>query len=155
MDFNKKRNSPYLKATSEIVEEASELVGLNPEEGANHLDAFFMVIKDVINNDDRMPTLKMPIMGYFKPTLGGIRRTIRIAFRMYRAGRIPKKVLDYRIKKWWWIRDRIIREKRGENMWQLWRNIPRDWRKKDKEFAKLEKEVIDYYRNNRTPKSDY
>lgn len=127
--MNVKRNSNYLKQTENELKIAAEKAGLSIEEAQELLDDFFKIIRDFLN-DERMPSFYVPYLGKFMPTLGSIRRSLRLTFRMLKDGRIIKDIAIYRIKKFWPIRQRLIKERLNIPQYKHWRYIPTDWQKK-------------------------
>lgn len=121
-----KRNSPYLTQTESQIKESAESVGISLEDGKKIIDHFFRTFRYFLH-DDRMPTISIPIWGKITPTFGSIRRAIRASFRLFRSGRIPKRILEYRIKKFWPVRLRLIYEKRHARTFLFWHKVPRDW----------------------------
>ena len=121
-----RRNSPYLTQTEDQIREAAESVGMSLEDGKVILDDFFRTLRYFMH-DDRVPTIAIPIWGKITPTFGSLRRAIRAAFRMYRQNRIPRRILEYRIKKYWPIRLRLIYELKHHRTFLFWYKIPRDW----------------------------
>lgn len=121
-----KRASPYLKQTESQIEIAAKEAGITPEMGGQILDHFFRSVRSFIN-DDRMPAIMLPVWGKLTPTIGSIRRAIRLGFKMYRLGRIPKRILEYRVKRLWPIRLRLIYTKLKKETFKDWYKIPSNW----------------------------
>lgn len=126
--MNVRKNSNYLSQTKNQVKEAADLVGISEEEAGSLIDEFFLTLRDFLN-DERMPTFYVPYLGKFSPTLGSIRRSLGVTFKLYRSGAIPRDIAIYRIKKFWPIRQRLIKEKLGQKQHDLWRDIPVNWTK--------------------------
>lgn len=138
--MNVRKNSNYLNQTKDQVKSAAETVGLSEEQAGELIDEFFLIIKEFLN-DERMPTFYVPYLGKFSPTLGSIRRSLGITFKLYRSGAIPRDIAVYRIKKFWPIRQRLIKEKLGMVQHDHWRDIPSDWTKHGiKEFFEIAEE---------------
>lgn len=121
-----RRNSPYLTQTEEEIKKSAEEAGISLEDGKKVIDHFFRSFRYFLH-DDRMPTIVIPVWGKIKPTFGSIRRAIRSSFRLFREGRIPRRILEYRIKKYWPIRLRLIYEKLHHRTFLFWYKIPRNW----------------------------
>lgn len=140
--MNVKRNSNYLKQTENELKIAADKAGISIEEGQELLDDFFKIIRDFLN-DERMPSFHIPYVGRFNATLGSIRRSLRLTFRMFRDGRIIKDIAIYRVKKFWPIRQRLIKEKLGIPQYKHWRYIPSDWQKKG--IAEYHEKATNWY----------
>jgi hypothetical protein len=121
-----RRNSPYLTQTEPQIKEAAEAAGISLEDGKKILDHFFKTFRYFMH-DDRMPTISIPVWGKITPTFGSIRRAIRASIRMYRQNRIPKRILEFRIRKFWPIRLRLAYELKHHSTFLFWYKIPRDW----------------------------
>lgn len=126
--MNVRKNSNYLNQTKDQLKEAADKFGLTQEDSGKIVDDFFLCIREMLN-DERMPTFYIPYLGKFSPTIGSIRRSLRITFKLYRSGAIPREIAVYRIKKFWPIRQRLIKEKMGIPQHDLWRDIPQNWTK--------------------------
>ncbi len=140
--MNVRKNSNYLNQTKEQIKESAELVDITVESAEKIIDDFFLIIRDFLN-DERMPTFYVPYLGKFSPTIGSIRRSLRITFKLYRSGAIPRHIAVYRIKKFWPIRCRLIKEKMGNPQHDNWKNIPMNWQKDGiyKEYT----DALEYY----------
>lgn len=121
-----KRNSPYLTQTEPEIKQAAEAAGISLEDGKKIIDHFFRAFRFFMH-DDRMPTISIPVWGKITPTFGSLRRALRASFRLYRENKIPRRILEYRIKKFWPIRLRLIYEKKHHNTFLFWYKIPRNW----------------------------
>jgi hypothetical protein len=126
--LNVRKNSNYLNQTKDQVKEAAELAGISEEEAGKLIDEFFLVLRDFLN-DERMPTFYVPYLGKFSPTLGSIRRSLGVTFKLYRSGAIPRDIAVYRVKKFWPIRQRLIKEKLKQPQHDNWKFIPMNWTK--------------------------
>jgi hypothetical protein len=135
--LNVRKNSNYLNQTKEQVKECSDLFNISLDEGNKIIDDFFLVLRDFLN-DERMPTFYVPYLGKFSPTIGSIRRSLRITFKLYRSNVIPRHIAVYRVKKFWPIRNRLIKEKLGISHHEFWKYIPSNWQKES-----IEKEYND------------
>lgn len=140
--MNVRKNSNYLNQTKDQIKESADLFGISLEEANDLVDDFFLVLRDFLN-DERMPTFYVPYLGKFSPTIGSIRRSLRVTFKLYRSGAIPRHIAVYRIKKFWPIRNRLIKEKQGIPQHNNWKDIPMDWQKNG--ISKEYKEALDYY----------
>lgn len=121
-----RRNSPYLTQTENQIKEAAEAAGLTLEDGKKIVDHYFKAFRYFLH-DDRMPTILIPSWGKIKPTFGSLRRAIRSSIRLFRENRIPKRIVEYRIKKYWPVRLRLIYEKKKHRTFLFWYKVPRDW----------------------------
>jgi len=148
------RKSPYLIQTKNDIENISKELEINPEYCSDIIDTFFKSIRNIVNTDDRMPIIKLPIIGQFNPTISSIRRMIGGTLRLYYKGKIPKFVAQYRIKKYWALRNRLIYEDRGYNMYREWIGVDKEYRKY-LITEELEEIVNDFYKRKRTPKMDF
>lgn len=126
--MNVRKNSNYLNQTKDQVKKVAETFNLNEEETGEIIDEFFLILREFLN-DERMPTIYIPYLGKFSPTIGSIRRSLGITFRLYRSGAIPREIAVYRIKKFWPIRQRLIKEKLGIPQHYSWKDIPNNWTK--------------------------
>lgn len=140
--MNVRKNSNYLNQTKDQVKESCDIVGISVDEGNAIIDEFFSVLRDFLN-DERMPTFYVPYLGKFGPTIGSIRRSLRITFKLYRSGAIPRHIAVYRIKKFWPIRNRLIKEKMRSPQHNLWKDIPMEWQKIS--IKKEYEEALQYY----------
>jgi hypothetical protein len=157
-NIKERKIESYEIATKNSIEEAAEYAGISVGQGEEILRFYFNRIYNLLC-DDRMPTIKLPFIGKFWPTIGGIGRVIRRSFTQFKKGRIPRFLLINRIRRYWPIKQRIqrfyfrkykmIRDflNKGEtdvvleNAWQYWRNIPMDFQKEhNKETDRYKKE---------------
>lgn len=144
--MNVRKTSPYLKQTEPELIQAAEAAGISLEKGKELIDEFFSIIKYFLN-DERMPTLYLPFFGKMHATIGSIRRAFGVSFKLLRNGGLPPHVIKYRIKKFWPIRNRLIKEKLGIPQHQYWRDIPREWYKES--MPELYDEVDKFFKNDK------
>ncbi len=144
--MNVRKTSPYLKQTEPELIKAAEAAGITLEEGKELIDTFFKIIKHFLN-DERIPTIYVPYIGKLSATLGSIRRSFGVSFKLLRNGALPEKLIKYRIKKFWPIRDRLIKEKLGQPQHHFWRDIPREWYKES--MTTLYDEVDKFYKEEK------
>lgn len=143
--MNVRKTSPYLKQTEPELKAAAEAAGITVEKGKEIIEKFFAIIKFFLN-DERMPTIYVPYIGKLHATLGSIRRSFGVSFKLLRSGNLPEKVIKYRIKKYWPIRNRLIKEKLGQPQHKNWRDIPMLWYK---EGIDLYADVENFYKNEK------
>jgi hypothetical protein len=143
--MNVRKTSPYLKQTEPELIAAAEAAGLTIEQGKDILEKFFSYIK-LFLSDERMPTIYVPYIGKLHATLGSIRRSFGVSFKLLRSGNLPEKVIKYRIKKYWPIRNRLIKEKLGQQQHRYWRDISSLWYK---DGIDLYADVENFYKNEK------
>lgn len=133
----------YLYYTEPELLEAAKAAGITKEEAKFFIDIYFQAIVDLLN-DDRMPKFSIPFIGVFRPTMGNIRRELMRSYRYIKEGKIPRFLHAFRIKKYWPIRNRIIKE-RDEDVHYWWATVPKDWVKKV--YPEEYKEVDEFFNN--------
>ena len=134
----KKRASPYLKQTEKELEMYGKIVGITLEQAQRIIQIFFLTLREFLS-DERMPTIMLPGFGKIRPTLGAISKTFRLSLRYYKEKKIPKQILDWRLKRLWPVRLRLIYEKSGKNTYKHWSKVPSNWYKTEL------KELYEYY----------
>lgn len=121
-----RKNSPYEKQTEPQIQAAADSIGITKEQGMKILDHFFLTFREFLS-DERMPTIFFPGFGLFRPTIGSIRRALRISFRLFKENKMPREIAVYRVRKFWPIRKRLIYEKNSENTTRDWYRVPTNW----------------------------
>lgn len=114
------RNITYLQRFRKGLEGIANKHELNKDEIDEIIDHFFQTMKKFVT-DPRMPTIKVTNLGTFKPSIGKLNWQIRAAIKQIRAGKPPEK-LKKKISRLWSVKQRLIKEKRGDCTWKKWRD---------------------------------
>lgn len=115
------KNTNYLRRYNNQIEEIEKLVGVNRDKIIEIIDDFFVDLKSKIT-DPRMPTVKITNLGTFKPSIGLLNWQIKSALRAYRGGKIERDRAVSKITHLWAIKQRLIKEKSGEETWSDWKD---------------------------------
>jgi hypothetical protein len=126
--MNVRKNSNYQQQTIDQIREASILAGLSEDQGIELIDNYFHIVRTFLN-DERMPSFMLPYMGKITPTLGSIRRSVGLTLKLYKTDKITKDIALYRIKKFWPIRRRLLKEAENKETFKYWIDIPSAWQK--------------------------
>lgn len=115
-------STKYLNRLQDIVTKISKELEIPESDVKTILDHFFKWFKASIT-DPRMPTIHIRYLGRFKPDLSIINYWIRKNIKFTRLNVITKEVFWSRILPYWKIRNRLIKEKKGDITWKEWRKI--------------------------------
>lgn len=115
------KSTSYLKRLNPIIKKLSAEYQV-PEESIEFMfDEFLTDLKDMIQ-DPRMPKIQITNWGTYKPSIGKINWQIRRAFYDFRNGSITREALQKKVSMLWPVKQRLIKEQKGESTWIEWRN---------------------------------
>lgn len=118
------KSSNYLQRHEKAIEEIAEKYGIETKEAEELIDQFFLDMKSSIT-DERMPTIKITNLGTFGPSMGKLEWQRKHASYHLKKGECTeskKEKLKEKITKLQVVKERLEKEKRGEETWKEWRN---------------------------------
>lgn len=133
----------YLVQTEPELLEAAKAAGITKDEAIFFIDLYFQTIAEIVD-DDRMPKFSIPFIGVFHPTMGMIRRALMMSYTLFKEGKVARIVHEFKILKFWPIRNRIIKEE-SECVHYWWARVPKDWVKQA--YPEKYAEIDDFINN--------
>jgi len=119
------KNFTYLRRFSDIIDSLSAKYDISKEDIEDIIDHFFKTFNKLIT-DFRMPKIQITNFGTFKPTIGKVNWFLKNSFHRFKFGHIDKDKLRERIKRVWFIKQRIIKEKNGGSTWNNWKDLKKE-----------------------------
>ena len=117
----KERNIAYLRRYKKIITKIATKHGLKDTTVERMVDGFFVSMKKSIT-DKRMPTIKITNFGTFKPSVRKLNWQIYAAIKHLRRGAKDETKPRNKIKNLWAVKQRLMKEKKGEITWKEWRH---------------------------------
>lgn len=121
-------NERFLEEFQDLFQELSEEYDLPVENIEEVIIHYFQNIRKGIT-DWRMPIIKIPNFGTFRPREGKLSFYIKKNIGYVRRGYVTKPAFWERIKSIWYVRKRLMREDRQTNAtpkseldWRTWRD---------------------------------
>lgn len=137
-------SSKLLKVLDPIIVKNCRKHNITYEEGRLMVAAVLDSIEEYLK-DPRLPNVKLPMFGEFKPSIGKIHMSLKASFRNYkRKGISTREYLVARVKRIWPIKQRILKEKEGIETWPTWKDpkVKEYFQKMVEEETKLKNDFI-------------
>lgn len=128
----------YLRKLRPILNKVGKKHGITVEEGELIIDEFFKSFKNAIN-DPRIPKVKFPCFGTFKPKRSFIYRSLKASIYFHRLGGSTREYINARVKRLWPVRNRLIEEERGGYTYLKWKK--KAFKEHIQKLSDLEKEA--------------